>query len=363
MKICPHCRGGNEDDALVCVECGKELPVKEQRLPKLSGKTLFTGFLVLSAFILVGVWYLLQPDALVGHTGPVTSLLVSNDGRYAISGGGVGDSTIRVWDIAERRLHHVIKGQRGPVLSMALTHDDMYLVAGSDSGDQVIRTWHLASGRPVLNLPGGIAPVVVSPDKHNIAAATVSNELRVWSSDDGMLVRRLPGHTAPVLSMTVDRSGYYLLSSSLDRTLRIWSLRGATTATGTAFLRTTQSSPGLVSAIDMPFDGRYILTATMEPSDPVVQSWSVPVGRLQATLRGGHDAPISAIQIADPTSYFATGDTDGKVVLWDLDTGRPIITFRAYWAGGVRSLAFSKEADYILAGYGDGKVRIWPTPW
>ena len=46
----------------------------------------------------------------------------------------------------------------------------------------------------------------------------------VWSVDDGTVVERLTGHTMAVTDVAVTADGSAVVSSSLDGTVRSWSL-------------------------------------------------------------------------------------------------------------------------------------------
>src|SRR5262249_33768741 len=55
---------------------------------------------------------------LQGHTGSVSAVAVSGDGRHALSGSG--DRTLRWWDLMSGHCLHTLRGHTGSVTAVAL---------------------------------------------------------------------------------------------------------------------------------------------------------------------------------------------------------------------------------------------------
>jgi len=82
-----------------------------------------------------------------GHTGAITSLAVTPDGKRLVTGSL--DKTARLWDLETGTLIQVFKGHTGCVNAVAITSDGRWLVTGSGcfGADNTARLWDLATGK------------------------------------------------------------------------------------------------------------------------------------------------------------------------------------------------------------------------
>ena len=108
---------------------------------------------------------------LQGHTGLVTSVTFSPNGRYIVSGSS--DHTIRVWDAQTgTQMGNPLQGHTDSVNSVALSPDGRHIVSGS--WDQTIRVWDVQTGGQVGNLLQGhtntVSSVAFSPNGKHIVS-------------------------------------------------------------------------------------------------------------------------------------------------------------------------------------------------
>src|SRR5262249_41138224 len=75
---------------------------------------------------------LLRP--LTGHTGEVTSVAFSADGRHIVSGSR--DQTVKVWDARTGQERLTLKGHTVGVTSVAFSPDGKRIVSGSGRSDR-----------------------------------------------------------------------------------------------------------------------------------------------------------------------------------------------------------------------------------
>jgi WD40 repeat protein len=81
---------------------------------------------------------------LAGHTGKVTALAFSPDGKTLASGGA--DKAVRFWDVASGKEIRRLEG-KDTITSLTYAKDGKTLTA--KEGDKVKRTWDVATGKEV----------------------------------------------------------------------------------------------------------------------------------------------------------------------------------------------------------------------
>ena len=106
--------------------------------------------------------------------------------------------SVRVWNTATGDIERVIKGHTGWVWSVAFSDDGTRLGSGAD--DRTVRIWNVMTGKTTRILEG----------------------FQFWKATTGKARWVLRGHLDIVLSVAFSGDGTHLVSSSVDRTIRIW---------------------------------------------------------------------------------------------------------------------------------------------
>jgi hypothetical protein len=189
------------------------------------------------------------PDAIPGHAGKVTSVVVTSDGTRAISTSQ--DNAVRVWRLASGRVArtlpalanvsnmyaepatgHVVasttdgraqvwdadlgapieeltSSRTVRVTAFATNETGTVGVGGDYDGNATV--WDLTVGEPIMRLPCGsvlITAVAITPDGSTAATGSYSGELSVWDLDTGERILRLRDEAkvgALALSPAADR--------------------------------------------------------------------------------------------------------------------------------------------------------------
>jgi WD40 repeat protein len=156
----------------------------------------------------------------------------------------------------------------------------------------------------------------------------------------------LSGHTSPVWSVSVSADGERLLTSSEDKTLRLWD-----TATGKCVHVFTGHTDHIFGAALAP-DAKLVLSA----GDQTVRRWDTTTGKEIGQMKG-HEGRVVRV-VLGPDGQAISGGTDGTVRVWDLQTGRQAAVLTGH-TDVVRFVAYSDKAKVAATSSYDGSIRLW----
>ncbi len=162
---------------------------------------------------------------LEGHYTDVFAVAISTDGVHVFSGGGSqeADNKVRVWDLAGGQLEGSLVGHLGPIRSIVAGPGGAMVVSGSDDG--TVRVWDIrnirAEQRPQRH-DGPVEALKVSPDGSWAVSGGKDHTVRIWHLPSEKMKRTLRGHAAPVCGVDVSSDGARIVSGSEDGSMRVW---------------------------------------------------------------------------------------------------------------------------------------------
>jgi cytochrome c len=279
-----------------------------------------------------------------GHGGPVRTLVVSADGKTAISG-SFDTSAIR-WSLERNAAEQVLRFHDGAVNALALLKDGRAVTSGEDAR---IAIWIPGEQTPRTVLEGHRGPVAalaVSGDGNLLASASWDHAARLWPLGGGAS-RVLEGHSQNVNGIAFTPDGRAVVTAGYDATLRIWPLAGD----GAPAIVTL---PTPLNAVAVAPDGE-IITAGADGKLYVLSA----AGEIRGEVEAG-DSPVVAIALSADGKRIAAAGIRGSVVIIDRVARRGE---RKLVGPGlpVWSVAFLPDNRTLLTGGADRVIRRWDT--
>ncbi|KAH1244705.1 hypothetical protein AAZX31_06G059200 [Glycine max] len=253
---------------------------------------------------------------------------ISHDG--SLIAGGFSDSSLKVWDMAKL----------GQQQTSSLSQGENEQIFGQGGGK---RQYTLFQGHS-----GPVYAASFSPVGDFILSSSADSTIRLWSTKLNANLVCYKGHNYPVWDVQFSPVGHYFASSSHDRTARIWSMDRIQP------LRIMAGHLSDVDCVQWHANCNYIATGS---SDKTVRLWDVQSGECVRVFVG-HRGMILSLAMSPDGRYMASGDEDGTIMMWDLSSGRCLTPLIGH-TSCVWSLAFSSEGSVIASGSADCTVKLW----
>lgn len=286
-----------------------------------------------------------------GHEDAITTVVVTADGRFAISGSR--DTTLRLWDLTTGQCLRIFKGHKQAVLDAVITPDNRFVVSGS--ADATLRLWDLSTAKCFRVYNGHTQPVTavaISQYGRFIVSASQDATLRTWNPSSAECVRTMKGHIRSVTCVTVTPDKRLVVSGSEDRTVRLWNH-----TTGEC-IRVLKGHRETVTAVETATNGNFLVSAC---SDKMIRVWD-PVLEKPLRILKGHEDIVTALLLTPDDRFLISGSQDRTIRLWDLMTGEVVGTFEQQ-RQGVTSLAMTADGRFVLAGNEDYLLSQWELDW
>ncbi|KAJ7966256.1 transcription initiation factor TFIID subunit 5 [Quillaja saponaria] len=258
---------------------------------------------------------------------------ISHDG--SLVAGGFSDSSLKVWDMAklgQQPISSVLQGE------IDVSHGEQF--PGQSGGK---RPYTLFQGHS-----GPVHSATFSPLGDFILSSSADSTIRLWSTKLNANLVCYKGHNYPVWDVQFSPVGHYFASSSHDRTARIWSMDRIQP------LRIMAGHLSDVDCVQWHANCNYIATGS---SDKTVRLWDVQSGEC-VRIFIGHRSMILSLAMSPDGRFMASGDEDGTIMMWDLSSGRCVTPLIGH-TSCVWTLAFSCEGSLLASGSADCTVKLW----
>ncbi|RAK91384.1 WD40 repeat-like protein [Aspergillus costaricaensis CBS 115574] len=244
-------------------------------------------------------------------------------------------------------LRGTLEGHNGWVTCLATSLENPNMLL-SGSRDKTLIIWNLtrdeqAYGYPKRSLEGHshiVSDCVISSDGAYALSSSWDKSLRLWELSTGETTRTFVGHTNDVLSVSFSADNRQIVSASRDRSIKLWNTLGdckftITDKGHTEWVSCVRFSPNPQNPV--------IVSAGW---DKLVKVWELASCRLQ-TDHIGHTGYINAVTISPDGSLCASGGKDGTTMLWDLNESKHLYSLHA--GDEIHALVFSPNRYWLCA--------------
>ncbi|XP_053130291.1 WD repeat-containing protein 44 isoform X2 [Hemicordylus capensis] len=228
------------------------------------------------------------------------------------------------YDFEQIKVVQDLSGEHmGAVWTMKFSHCGRLLASGGQ--DNVVRIWVLKNAfdyfnnmRMKYNTEGRVSP---SPSQESLNSSKSDTDTGVCSGTDEDLddrntpFRQRPfckykGHTADLLDLSWSKN-YFLLSSSMDKTVRLWHISRR------ECLCCFQHIDFVTAIAFHPRDDRYFLSGSL---DGKLRLWNIPDKKVALWNEvDGQTKLITAANFCQNGKYAVIGTYDGRCIFYDTE--------------------------------------------
>ena len=282
----------------------------------------------------------------IGHSGPVTGLAVTNDGKFLVTSSE--DKTVRVWDVTSGKQLRSFQGHMTKATAVAVRGDGKQVASASDDG--AVRVWDLNTvddHRAMKESAESLWAVAVSPNGKRVAAAGADKKVRVYDPETGKLEATLDaGAAMTALAFLPDSN--LLVAGGGDKVVKVWDVSGKKVAKELAGHNLA------VLAVAASEDGNLVVS-----------------GSADATVRGFDAAgkevwkwvsrkAACAVSVRRGGRHVAVGIADGGLAILDVTGSTPKeLSAQGAHMAGTTCVCYSPDGSRLASVGGDGALRVW----
>ena len=303
-----------------------------------------------------------KPFIQLGHSSTVTSISISSNSKYMISGSF--DKNIKLWDIKTGKVIRTFRGDKYKVESVAFSPNSKYIIS---AGLLTLKLWDMKTAKVLRIFKGHkniIKSVAFSPDGKYAISGSKDSTMKLWDIKTGKKVRTFKGDKEEINSVSFGPNGKYVIYGSKklikgsgdwdDKNnkyigvIKLWDI-----TTGKE-IRAFKNLTSIINSVAYSPNGKYAVSGD---DDGSMILWNIKTGK-KIKIFNNNQEIISSVAFSKNGKYAISGSWDGSIKLWDIKTGKEIKTFNGS-ADIIFTVAFSPNGKYIVSGTDSGTISLW----
>ena len=192
--------------------------------------------------------------------------------------------------------------------------------------------------------------VSFSPNGKFLVSGSLDGTIKFWDVETGEILTNLK-HDDEVESLSLSADGKILATGSWTGIIKLWNVE---TGKETHKLKGHNS---WVNNVSFSRDGKILASSSW---DRTIKLWNVETGKETHTLQG-HDARVNSVSFSPDDKddkILASGSWDGTIKLWNVKTGKEMLTLLDY-SYPIYSVSFSRDGKILASGSYDGTIKLW----
>jgi WD40 repeat protein len=247
--------------------------------------------------------------------------------QHVISGSS--DHTVKIWDLFTGELLSSLQLET-VVTTVCVNRQGTTLVVGAENKDILVYDYPNHNETPRVACVGHLDVALCSTftgDGKTLTVGTENFSIHNFNPVTGVQTRVFMGHTNRVNCVCYSRDSAYLVSGSSDKTIRVWDTRIVPKKKDKDAddedeeldkpLILTGHAVSITAVAVANFDN-YVVSSSVDKS---VRIWDLHTGELLNTLLG-HTNKVTCLSVSSNGCLIVSGSADKSVRVWDASNGK-----------------------------------------
>lgn len=293
-----------------------------------------------------------------GHTKAVTAIQYFPKTAHLILSSSL-DGKVKLWEMYnKRRCIMTYSGHKQGVRAICFNRDGTKFVSGSY--DKYVKLWDTETGQCTQKFTNGKMAYCLkfNPDEdksHLFLAGMSNNKIICWDCRSGEVAQEYDRHLGAVNSITFVDENRKFISSSDDKSLRVWEwdipVDVKYIADPTLF-----SMPAVTSAPN----NKRLLCQSMENKIQAFSCHNKFKLDNKKIFKGHMVAGYACVpDFSCDMSLVVSGDADGKIFFWSWSTTKVITTIKAHDSACISVMWHPHERQKLVSAGWDNLIKIW----
>ncbi|KAG2117045.1 uncharacterized protein F5147DRAFT_768429 [Suillus discolor] len=208
---------------------------------------------------------------------------------------------------------------------------------------------HLTQSRIMLGHKSSVLAAAFFKDGRRVVTSSSDKTLRIWDVQKGALVGApFEGHKGWVRAVAISPDDRRIASGGEDKNIILWNVENKQKTLDPLVKHARD-----VNSLCFSSDGKKLASGS---SDCTIVVWDAETGTVLATLR--HDSMVLTVVFSPDGLKLASGSKDNNIRVWRTNDAEVLLEFNAH-QDRVRSVAWSHDGQQLVSASYDQTVKFW----